>query len=119
MVTAPNVITPNAPDIHGKVVTIFVTYEAPSSNICTINLPTDAPKIDLTLQNPVLQVICNDEVTPISDIFDLDGMCQRADEPDGAGEWSITDLDTISAYVTADQVGQAMVTYIAAGVQLQ
>lgn len=122
MVSAPAVITPNSPgELKGKVVTIFADFTSGgAAQVDDIDLPTDAPKIDLTVENPVLNVVIVTLTTPTNTINSpLALQVTRGTNGDSNGEWDVSDADSITVYHTADESGVAAVTYIAAGAQVQ
>lgn len=113
------VITPNTPDLKGKVVSIFADFTSGgASQVDDITLPTYAPKIDLTIENPVLNVVLIDTADVANSInSSLSTQTKRAEDGDTDGEWDVSDYETISLYHDADESGHVMVTYIAAGAQ--
>ena len=115
------VITASAPNVRGKVVTICCTTTATQG--INVNLPSYAPKFDLTVECPIIQMfhLCTAVDFADSIIFEHTGMIARGavvDAPDTAGEWNIIDLDTVFVYKTGATAGFVFITYIAAGAQL-
>lgn len=120
MATDPPVIVNNAPEeVTGKVVTIFTDFTSGGgAQADDITLPTYAPKIDLTVENPVLNVVTIGLTDPANSLNSgLALQVTRGTDGDSDGEWDISDNKTITIYHTADESGLAMVTYIAAGTQ--
>ena len=112
------VITANAPNVNGQVVTICCTTAATQG--VNVDLPDYAPKFDLSVECPIIQMfhICTAGDFAQSLLFELANMVARGivvDAPDTAGEWNIIDLDTVFVYKTAATAGFVFITYIAAG----
>lgn len=119
-------ITPNAPDLNGKVVKIFMAFTSGGgTDMATLTLPTDAPNIDLTVENPVLKVaLITTETDPVnSEIGTLALQVKRnasgTNDPDSTAEWKIMTARTVGFYETADEDGIGFLQYIGYGSQQQ
>ena len=108
------VVETRTPDVKGKRITILVATD--TDNPDTVTLPVDAPKIDLTIENPVLSIIfLNTTASANSEVFALAAQTQRASTPDTDGEWAIVDYDSIIIKKTAANAGFLGITYIPVG----
>lgn len=108
----------NTPNVNGHPITIWVT--ATASQVETVSLPADAPKIDLRIEDPVLSMIFFSTAADAnSEAFDLSSQIARGETPNDVKEWCIATLDTISLMksVAAANAGFIGITYIAFGAQ--
>lgn len=116
------VITPNTPDVNGDICVEVLATTATGDATVTLNLDTNSPLIDVRKENPVLKVmhLGNTAVNfANSTLSDLAEQVKRGVAPDTAGEFSITDANTIVLEKTADAAGVVFITYIAYGAQQQ
>lgn len=110
------VVETNTPNIKGKPITIFVATDTDDPD--TISLPADAPKFDLTIENPVLSLIFfNLTASANSETYELDTQTKRGSTPDTAKEWAIFTFDSIKIKKTAANAGFIGISYIPAGAQ--
>lgn len=113
-------IAASAPNVSGQVVTICCDTVATQG--VNVNLPSYAPKFDLTVECPIIQMfhLCTAANFAQSLLFELSAMVARGavvDAPDVAGQWNIIDLDTVFVYKTGATAGLVFITYIAAGAE--
>lgn len=116
--TAPT--TPKVADVDGKVVTVWCSLTSTgAAGVETINLPTYAPKIDIRIGHPILGMMFITDETNVTgtEQFLAANEMARGSAPDSAGEWQITDVDTVTVLQAADQNGFLGITYIAYGGQ--
>lgn len=116
--TAGDQVDTSTPNCEGQVITIGIATGATEE--VDVSLPTYMPKIDLRIENPVLQLfflVSGAADYTGSEIFELSMMCIRlADSPTEAGEWAIVDADTVRVFKTGGALaGTIFITYIAAG----
>ena len=114
-------ITPNTPNVDGQVITIACTFTSTgATKEDTVTLPTYVPRIDIRVNHPVLSVYyhASDSDTPSnSEILTPSNEMARGTAADSAGEWRVSDINSIKIYHTADKDGAVFITYIAFGAQ--
>lgn len=115
-------ITPNIEYglIDGQVTTAYVAHTSTTgAGVETINLSSYYPFIDTRIGHPVLSMafISNEtDCTGTENLLPSKEM-ERGTAPDSAGEWQITDYNTVTYYSSVDQNGFLFITYIAFGGQ--
>lgn len=115
---ATAVVTPNPPNIDGKLMMTWVTTDTDDPD--TVTLATDDPSIDLRVENPVLSMaFFNTTADANSEVYELATQDARSATSDTATHWSIASARTILIKKTAANAGFVAITYIAYGNQMQ
>jgi len=113
-------ITPVAENVDGHIVTVATPYTAAGATTrITVNLSSYQPKIDVREAHPVLCMLAFSTETngTGTEAFYPAFEMARGTAADSAGEWEVSDLDTVALYLTTDLNGILFITYKAYGVQ--